>query len=109
MQLRHIIFGIRSDPGGDDDVVRDALRRARCVRIQSGEGELRNKPSGPRRVCQFSRDPLEHSRHVDCAEPGCGTGSGGVTCVEDAIPIYSPGYHPRPQPLGFRGEAEGGR
>ena len=43
MQLRHIIFGIRSDPGGDDDVVRDALRPARCVRIQSGEGELRNK------------------------------------------------------------------
>ena len=32
MQLRHIIFGIRSDPGGDDDVVL-------CVRIQSGEGE----------------------------------------------------------------------
>ena len=43
MQLRHIIFGIRSDPGGDDDVVRDALRRARCVRIQSGEGELRTR------------------------------------------------------------------
>ena len=88
MQLRHIIFGIRSDPGGDDDVVRDALRRARCVRIQSGEGELRTNMPGRKPVSQFSRDPLEHSRHVDCAVPGCGTGSGGVTCVGDAIRIY---------------------